>query len=122
MQSGKDALNIQPSALELSVNASIFCLSPFCLKVRFIVIADAMNSNKLIESFPLCFLGISNRQAKPSSLKPPIPCSQASEKAMFVGVDRVMLLMSTPCLLARVRRVVQSLRSAFEASSTGCGP
>ena len=48
----KDALYIQPSALELSVNANMCDPYPICRMVVYVVTADASNSNRFNVIFP----------------------------------------------------------------------
>ena len=92
----KLALYSHPSALELSVYARIFCGVVVLVMVRSIVMAAATNSRTLMESRPMISFGSGSRHAIPFVLYPPMPCSQASENVVTVGVVKVILLILTP--------------------------
>ena len=63
--SEKEALYSQPKALVLSVKAKIFSLLSEFLRINSMVIADAINSSKLIENFPCKCSGIFHLHANP---------------------------------------------------------
>ena len=61
----KDALCIEPSALEMSVNANICEPCPSCWVVIYIDVVDASSSNRLSVSLMCRFGGIIHRHARP---------------------------------------------------------
>ena len=109
---GNDALNSQPRALELSVRAKILCGPGESVMVRWMEIAEAMNSSKFIVKQPCMFFGNWYRHALPSDVKPPNPVSHASDITVTVGDVKVMELMSMPLLDVRWRRVIHSIMSS----------
>lgn len=81
------------------------------LMVKYIVIADAINSSRLIENFPMSAGGNSYRHASPSELNPPSPCSHASDMVVPVGSVNVILFISIPFVLTFCKKPIQSWRS-----------
>ena len=69
----KDALCIQPIALELSVKANMCDPCPSCRMVIYMDIADAMNSRRFSFSFPCHDVGILHSHNRPLLLYPQIP-------------------------------------------------
>ena len=69
----KDALCIQPSVLELSVNAKICDPCPICRMVIYMVATNTRNSRRFNVRFPLHAVGILHLHARPFSLYPPMP-------------------------------------------------
>ena len=95
----KDALCIQPSALELYVNAKICDPCTNFRMVMYIVTADARNSRRFNVSLPCHSAGILHRHAMPFLLYPPMPCSQASDHSVTDGLTKYMLLIGTPLVV-----------------------
>ena len=105
---------IHPSALLLSVNASmcgwdVLCVS-FVIDSMMVMIA-AKNSRKFMEAFPWRRSGISHRHAGPWREYPPRPHSHASEHTVEEGRTVQMLLMLMPTVERERIIDFQSLRS-----------
>ena len=98
---GNDALNSQPRALELSVRAKILCGPGESVMVRWMEIAEAMNSSKFIVKQPRMFSGNSYLHALPSDVKSPNPVSHVSDITVMVGDVNAMKLMLMPLLEVR---------------------
>ena len=94
----KLVLYSHPTALELSLNARTLCVVLDFDIVRYIVMAAAINSSKLINSLFCSSLGNLYRHANPLVLYPPNPCLQASENITMVGFVKVILLILIPFL------------------------
>ena len=95
----KDALCIHPSALELSMNANICDHCPSCRMVIYMITDDARNSRRFNVSFQCHYERIINLHARPLSLKPPMPYSQASDHSVTYGLTSNMLLIGTPLVV-----------------------
>ena len=108
-----------PIALELSVNDSIFWGVSINDSVSLKVIAAAINSSKLIDNFPIMSSGRLYFQAIPAVLYPPMPCSQASEYVVTVGIVNVIFFISIPFLLTVFRILIHRWRSSRQAQF-GC--
>ena len=117
-----DALYSHAIALELSVSASIFSDFPFVNSVKWIVMAEATNSSKFIDSLPTISFGKQYRHANPLILYPPIPNSHASDTQVSVGSENVRWLMSTPFLATVSSSSIHHLMSSFVGSGVLCGP
>ena len=104
----KYALFIQPSALKISVNTKMCEPCPSCRMVMYIDIADASNSNRFSVSLSCHYDEILYRHAKPLSLYPPMPNSQASAHIVTVGLTKTMLLIGTPMVEAYWRNLFHS--------------
>ena len=117
-----DALCIQPSVLELYVNAKMCEPCPSCRIFMQIDISDARNSN----SFSVIFLFHSNAiihcHAKTLLLQPTMPYSQASDHSVTVGLTNTMLLISTPLVETLWRNLIHSWGSWQCHSWSRCGP
>ena len=88
----QDALFIQPSALELYVNAKMCDPCTICRMAIQMVTAGTRNSRRFNVSFPCHAAGIPNCHAMPFSLYPPMLYSQASEHTVSDGLTKTMLL------------------------------
>ena len=118
----KDALCIQPSALELSVNDKIYETFPSCWIVMQIDIIDVMSYNRLSVSFQCHSGGIMHIRARLLSLQPPIMYSQASDHSVTVGMKKTMLLIGTPLAVIRWKNLIHSWRSWRFQCWIRCGP
>ena len=83
-----------PTALKFSVYVSILWVVDDVVIVKWMVMVDAMNSSKFIETLSCNLTGNVHHHDNPSELYPPNPCLQASENKMIVGVVNVMLFIS----------------------------
>ena len=73
--------------------------------------ADARNSRRFNISFPYHASGIFHRHARPFSLYPPMPYSQASDHSVTDGLTKTMLLIGTPLVVTCLRNFIHSWRS-----------
>ena len=86
------------------------------------MIAAVVNLSKFIEKTPINSNGKSYRHANPSKLNPPIPCLHASDIVVFVGLVKVILLISIPLVLAYCRRESQRWMSCCLSLAGVCDP
>ena len=108
----KDVVCIHPSALELSVNDKMCDPCHICRMVMYMVTADASNYRRFNVSFPCHAAGIIHCHARPFSLYPPMPYSQASDHSVTDGLTKTMFLIGTPLVVTRCRNFVHSWRSS----------
>ena len=86
------------------------------------VTADARNSRRFNVSFPCHASGIFHRHARPFSLYPPMPYSQASDHSVADGLKKTMLLIRTPLVVTCLRNFIHSWRYWICHSWSLCGP
>ena len=72
----------------------------------YIDIVDARNSNRFSVSSLFHYYGILHLHAKPFSLEPPMPYSQASDHSVTVDLTMTMLLIGTPLVDKRWRDLI----------------
>ena len=84
-------------------------------------IADARNSRRFNVSFPCHASGIFHRHARPFSLYPPMPYSQALDHSVTDGLKKTMLLIGTPLGVTCWRNFIHSWRSWKCHSWSLCG-
>ena len=118
----KDDLCIQPSALELSVNAKMCDPCPIYRMVTQMVTADERNSRRFNVSFPCHSEGIFHLHARILSLYPPMPYSQAYDHSVTDGLKKTTLLIGTPLVVTSWRNFIHSWRSSQCNSWSCCGP
>ena len=118
----KDALCIQPSALELSVNASMCDPCPICRMVMWMVNDDARNSRRFNVSFPCHAAGILHFHARSFSLYPLMSYSQASDHSVTDGLLKTMLLIGNPLVVTCWMNFIHSWRSWRCHSWSRCSP
>ena len=103
-----DALCIQPSALDLSVNANMCEPCPSCRMFVQIDISYAMDSNRFSVSFLFHSDGILHCRSKTLSLQPPMSYFQASGHSVTIGLTKTMLLVGTPLVVTRWGNLMHS--------------
>ena len=106
----KDALCIQPSDLELSLNSNMCDPCPSCRMFMQMVIADARNSRRFNVSFPSQAEVIIHLHDRPLLLNPQMPYSQASDHSVNDGFIKTMLLIGTPLVVTCWRNFIHSWR------------
>ena len=74
--------------------------------------ADARNSRRLNVILPCHAEGIFHRHARPLSMYPPMPYSQASGHSVTEGLTKTMLLIGTPLVETYQRSFIHSWRSS----------
>ena len=109
----KYALCIQPSVLDLSVNAKLYNPCPIFSMFMYMVTADDRNSRRFTVSFPCHSEGILNRHSRPLSLYPPMPYSQASNHSVTDSLTNTMLLIGTPLVVTCWSNFIHSLISSL---------
>ena len=117
----KDALCIQPSALEMYVNANICAPCPSFRIVTQIDISDTRNYNRFSVSLPCNSNVILHRHAKPLLLQPPMTYSQAPDHSDNVGLTKTMLLIWTPLVVTRWSDLIHICRYWRCHSWSCCG-
>ena len=118
----KDALCIQPSTMELSVNANMCDPCPICRMVIYMVTADIRNFRRFNVSFSLQAEGILYRHARPLLLYPPMTYSHVSDQSVTDGLKKTMVLIGTPLVVTCWRNFIHSWRSSRFHSWIHCGP
>ena len=108
----KDALCIQPSTLELSVNAKLCDPCTSCRMVMWMVTDDDSTSTRFNVSLRCHTEGILHHHARPLSLYPPMPYSRASDHSVTDGLTKTMLLIGTPLVVTCWRNFIHSWRSS----------
>ena len=88
----------------------------------YIVTADASNSRRSNVSFPCHTEGILHRQARPLSLYPPMPYSQAYEHSVTDGLTNTMLFIGTPLMVICWGNFIHIWRSSQCHSWSRCHP
>ena len=73
-------------------------------------------------SFPCHASGIFHRHARPFSLYPPMPYSQAPDHSVTDGLTKTMLLIGNPLVVTCLRNFIHSWRSWRCHSWILCGP
>ena len=84
--------------------------------------SDARNSRRFNVIFPCHASGIFHCHARPFSLYPPMPYSQASDHSVIDGLTKTMFLIGTPLLVTCWRDFIHSWRSWQCHSWSLCGP
>ena len=83
---------------------------------------DARNSRRFNVSFPCHASEIFHRRARPFSLHPPMPYSQASDHSVTDGLTKTMLLIGNPLVVTCWRNLIHSWRSWRCHSWRLCSP
>ena len=76
------------------------------------VTTDAMNSSRLIDTFPIRCCGILHCQARPSWLNPPIPYEEASDQQIKFGSEYVIFGIDAPEVLIMAKNSLNSSKSS----------
>ena len=82
---------------------------------------DASNSSSFNVSLPFHAEGILHRRARPLSLYPPMPYSQASDYRVTDGLTKTMLFIGTPLVVTCWRNFIQSWIYSQCHSRSRCG-
>ena len=118
----KDALCIQPSAMEMSANTNMCEPCTNCWIVMQIDIDDSRNSDRFSVSFSCHSGGILHCYAGPLLMQPLIPYSKVSDHSVTVGMTNTMHLIGTPLVVTRCNNLIQSWRSWICYSQRCCDP
>ena len=86
------------------------------------VTADASSSRMFNVTFPCHVLGIFHLHARPFSLYPYLPYSQASDHKVTDGLTKTVLLIGTPLVVTCWRNFIHSWRSWRFHIWSLCGP
>ena len=86
------------------------------------VTADARNSRRFNFIFPCHSEVILHFYARPLSLYPPMPYSQAFDHSVTDGLKKTMLLIGTPLVVTCLSNFIYSRRSRQCHSWSRCGP